>query len=457
MLYLLVVIKHATSLVLLFSQKHAAMKKQLLLAATLLLPAISSMGAGFQLNLQGLRQLAMGGGGAAWPWDAATVFYNPGGLTRLQGIQAYGGALLIIPKVRYVQSPTGGYSYNSVNQVFTPFNLYVGGPVRPGSRLAVGIGVYTPFGSGLKWDDDWTGEVHATLQLPDRIYKFKAPRPKGGVVSPRLDWVEREVAGEQPNGQRLNPLKVVSVVEVPNNPRLLTGGVSEIFDVTDIQDRINKTLFDRMQTQEFGVDPQKWAKAFPDEDDDGNPNVVEFGRNRMITTNIAETAFGNFAVAPLDPYSNAKREDVKDIASRTRTPAQYLLGELNNVNGSTLQASESGLVSKVKQRLRPFSEAAEETMRVARRAANLPESAGAQLETIWRDPQYRTEGELTDAVVKRLQSRISSLRQAREDVGYSATQIERLEADDQREAFDPIAQQILRDVNVGGADADDRA
>ena len=278
------------------------------------------------------------------------------------------------------------------------------------------------------WDDDWTGEVHATLQLPDRIYKYRAPRPRGGSASKTLDWSEREVTGEQPNGQRMNPLGAVSMIEVPNNPRLLTGGVSELYDVTDIQDRINKTLFDRMQTQEFGVDPQKWAKGFPLEDEHGNPQVVEFGRNRMVTSEIAETAFGNFAVAPLDPYSHAKREDVKDIASRTRTPAQYLLGEMSNVNGETLKASESGLISKVRQRCRPYGEAAEEAMRLARSVAGL--SANVRMETIWTDPQYRTEGERTDAAVKRLASGISSLRQAREDVGYSATQIQQLEQDD---------------------------
>lgn len=295
------------------------------------------------------------------------------------------------------------------------------------------------------WDDDWTGEVHAVLQLPTLIYKYRASRPKGeGRDS--LPWAEREVEGEQPNGQRKNPLGVVSMVEVPNNPRLLHGGVSELYDLTDIQDRVNKTLFDRLQTQEFGVDPQKWASAFPDVDEDGNPNVVEFGRNRMVTTNVEETRFGNFAVAPLDPYSLAKREDVKDIASRSRTPAQYLLGEMSNVNGETLKASESGLISKVKQRMRPFGEALEETMRIARRAANLPDATDARMETIWTNPQYRTEGELTDAVIKRVASGISSLRQGREDVGYTATQIAQLERDDEKAQRDPFFQQIMKDA-----------
>lgn len=299
------------------------------------------------------------------------------------------------------------------------------------------------------WDDDWTGQIHAVLQLPDLIYKYQAPKASGeGRDS--LQWTEREVKGEQPNGQRKNPLRVVSVIEVPNNPRLLRGGISELYDLTDIQDRINKTIFDRLQTQEFGVDPQKWASAFPNEDKDGNPNVVEFGRNRMVTTDVKETRFGNFAVAPLDPYSAAKREDVKDVASRSRTPAQYLLGELTNVNGSTLQASEAGLVSKVRQRMRPFGEAAEETMRIARLAAGLDAPTDSRMETIWTNPQYRTEGELTDAVIKRLAARIASLRQAREDIGYSAEQIKRLEDDDLKEQSDPILQQIIKDAQTAG-------
>jgi hypothetical protein len=73
-------------------------------------------------------------------------------------------------------------------------------------------------------------------------------------------------------------------------------------------------------------------------------------------------------------------------------------------------------------------------MRIARTLAGLPVSTDAgRMETIWRDPQYRTEGEVTDAAIKRLQTGISSLRQARIDVGYSQTEITDLEADDRRE------------------------
>lgn len=301
------------------------------------------------------------------------------------------------------------------------------------------------------WDDDWTGELHATLQLPGYVFKFKAKRSAAGIAaSPR--WVERDVQGEQGNGLRKNPLGVVSMVEIPNNPRLLTGGVSELHDLTDIQDRINKTIADRLITQDYGAFPQKWISAWPDEDDDGKPNTIDIGRNRVVTTEVAETKFGQWDSAPLDPYSMAKREDVKDIASRSRTPAQYLLGEMSNVNGETLKASESGLISKVRQRQRPFGEAAEEAMRLARLAAGLSSDGDPRMETLWTNPEFRTQGELTDAVVKKLQTGIASLRQAREDIGYTATQIERLEEDDLSSAasFAAVGVKAVRNAAAGG-------
>jgi hypothetical protein len=254
--------------------------------------------------------------------------------------------------------------------------------------------------AGLKvWDDDWTGKLHATLYLPGGLFKYQAEKPKNGYGAAGPAWTRRAVPGE--DWPAPNPLGVVPLIELANNPRMLTGGVSELSDVTDIQDRVNKTLADRLITQDYGAFPQKWATAWPEEDAQGNPTPpIDVGRNRMVTTEVAETRFGQWDAAPLDPYSAAKREDVKDIASRTRTPAQYLLGEMSNVNGETLKASESGLISKVRQRMRTFGEDIEEAARLARRAAGLADAGDSGLETIWRNPEFRTEGELVDALVK---------------------------------------------------------
>ena len=131
------------------------MKKHLLAASLLLCSAIS-YGGGYQLNLQGLRELAMGGTGTASTADASTIFYNPAGISRLKGIEASASILFIMPSTGY--SNGQGYSATTKSQTFTPFNVYVGGPIKEGSKLGLGIGIYTPFGSGTTWDDNWSGK-----------------------------------------------------------------------------------------------------------------------------------------------------------------------------------------------------------------------------------------------------------------------------------------------------------
>jgi hypothetical protein len=302
------------------------------------------------------------------------------------------------------------------------------------------------------WVDEWTGAYLATLYLPDRLWKMRAEGPKRGEGSytplwkPRVEGMESEP----------NPLGEVPFREITLTPRLLSGGRPFLTDVIDIQDRINKTLADRLLTQDFGAFPQKWASGWPDEDADGNPtDPIQVGRDRMLTTDATETKFGQFTAADMDPYSNAKREDVKDIASITCTPIRSLLGEISNVNGETLKASENDHIAMVKQMCRYAGAGIEGVARLTQKAAGLPVSE--MVETIWANPEYRTEGELTDAVVKRVQTGLSSIRQGREDLGYSAAQIKRLEQDDREAAanqgVDATLQRVLRPVTANASAA----
>jgi hypothetical protein len=243
--------------------------------------------------------------------------------------------------------------------------------------------------AGLKaWRDDWTGEIQATLYLPDLLYKWQSEKGR---------WIRRTVPGEP--WPAPNPLGEVPFYGVPNYP----NAVSEIDDVMADQDRLNKTLVDRLMTQDYGAFPQRWAIGFPSEDKDGNPTQVSWGRNRMVLNDVPrdQAAFGQWDSAPLDPYINAKREDVRDISARKRIPAQYLLGEMSNVNGQTLKAAEVGLVAKTLVGQLGRGEGVEDAMRAAFRLAGDEQRATAfDAETIWRNPEFRTEGELVDALVK---------------------------------------------------------
>ena len=145
------------------------MKIHVLIATSLVLSSAMSFGAGYQLNLQGLRQLAMGGSGTAVPWDMSTIFYNPGGMTSIDHWQINASALFLRPNVKYVQN-TGTYAAESQPQTFTPFNIYAGGPTSYRSPASIGIGIYTPFGSGLAWDDKWRGRYIAQRTYLQTIF-----------------------------------------------------------------------------------------------------------------------------------------------------------------------------------------------------------------------------------------------------------------------------------------------
>jgi hypothetical protein len=265
-----------------------------------------------------------------------------------------------------------------------------------------------PLAALKAWTDEWTGKIFATLYLERSIHKFETDdrnlanitmQAAAGVPDNRLMpiWNLRSV--QQAQGP--NRLGYVPMFELPNNPRLLTGGQSEICDLTDTQDRIVKTIVDRMMTQDYGAFPQKWASGWPEEDGSGNPTPeIQIGRDRIITTEVAETKFGQFTAADISGYIAAKQDDVTDMASRSRTPAQYLLGSMSNVNSDTLKASESGLVAKVRQRMRGHNDPLENAMMRVREMAGLPAGPGVNIEVMWRNPEFRTEGELVDALLK---------------------------------------------------------
>ncbi|QNF31737.1 outer membrane protein transport protein [Adhaeribacter swui] len=111
---------------------------------------------GFQVNLQGQKQIGMGHAGVGLARDQASIFFNPGALARIRqnGVQV--GVSPLIAKIAYQEPEPGNTTAKTDNPLGTPFQVY-GSYGFANDKARVGIGVYTPYGSTVNWGDTWQG------------------------------------------------------------------------------------------------------------------------------------------------------------------------------------------------------------------------------------------------------------------------------------------------------------
>ncbi len=106
---------------------------------------------GFRLPDQDAFATARGEAFAATADNASAIYYNPAGISQLKGGNIRGGIYGIYLPMSY-ESPDGRTSHNKKTLQAAPqlFGTYG----REGSPLSYGLGLYAPFGLGLKWPQE---------------------------------------------------------------------------------------------------------------------------------------------------------------------------------------------------------------------------------------------------------------------------------------------------------------
>lgn len=115
---------------------------------------------GYQLNLQSVKQTGMGGVGAAGTDDASSLYYNPGSASFLKSNSITGGVYPVVSKGTFTDKASGRVN-TANNPVVTPLFVHAlfG---NPNGRIRYGMSIYTPFGSTMKWNNDFTGHFEIT-------------------------------------------------------------------------------------------------------------------------------------------------------------------------------------------------------------------------------------------------------------------------------------------------------
>ena len=127
----------------------------------LILGAGPAFGAGYGIYEWSARGNALGGTLVGRADDASTVAYNPAGMTQLNGTQVMAGLSGINPQVDVV-TKNGGKTETTAgkNNIWMPPHAYL--TTQLGERYWLGVGVFSRFGLGTEYPDDWPGRFNTT-------------------------------------------------------------------------------------------------------------------------------------------------------------------------------------------------------------------------------------------------------------------------------------------------------
>lgn len=130
--------------------------KKILLMTTSLCMASSALAGGYRVSIQGQQALGMGHAATAMSQSAETVFFNPGAITRIGDGETITGGLTLLKSETIFQNSGTQYYAETDSPIGTPVDFYY--VSKPGdSDVAVGLGVYTPYGNIVEWPTDWAG------------------------------------------------------------------------------------------------------------------------------------------------------------------------------------------------------------------------------------------------------------------------------------------------------------
>lgn len=278
-----------------------------------------------------------------------------------------------------------------------------------------------------RWTDTAEARDFGTLYLPDRTVSLT--RPARGTLPG--GWVV--------DNEDVHNLGRVPVVPLVNRPRVLAPlGVSELVDVTPLSDAACKVATDMMVSAEFHAMPRRWVVGMTADDftDAEGNRISEWskvaGRIWATAGLPSEVAMGQFPEANLSNFHETINSLAKLVASMAGLPPHALgMATDNPASADAIRSSEARLVKRAERRQRSFGGAWEQVMRLCLLVVDgeVPTEARS-LATVWRDASTPTVAQKADAAVKTFTSGISTRRQAREDYGYSASQIARMEVED---------------------------
>jgi long-chain fatty acid transport protein len=132
-------------------------RKTLTVVAAMMLGIVvfssASFGAGFTLPDQDAAAMGMASAFVGQADNPSAVWYNPAGMTQLDGTRISGGVIGIYPVLTHENNTINpGTTDVSKREIHVPFNLYATNKLS--DTAAFGLGINNPFGLTTNWDQN---------------------------------------------------------------------------------------------------------------------------------------------------------------------------------------------------------------------------------------------------------------------------------------------------------------
>jgi long-chain fatty acid transport protein len=175
--------------------RQASPTRLIALIAALVLAGDNAFALGFRIPNQDAAAIARGNAFVATADNPSAIYYNPAGITQLEGHQVQLGVLNYLGINTFYDAPTGGDTTSDFEILPIPQLHYTFTPED--CPVSLGLGIYAPFGLGVNWPED-SGfrsiaiESRLTYITLNPVIAWKIHRTLSLGVGPNFNYSEIE-------------------------------------------------------------------------------------------------------------------------------------------------------------------------------------------------------------------------------------------------------------------------
>lgn len=264
------------------------MKKLMIFAALAITAAATTYAGGYRVSLQGQKALAMGHTGVAVIESSELVFFNPAGLVYLEDkFNISAGVSGVFSNIAYQNTETGA-NVRSDSPMATPLYLYAS--YKATEWMSIGLGIYTPYGSEVKYENDWVGSHLVNNIKLQAIY-----------IQPTVSF------------------KINDKFSVGGGPIYVTGSVN-------FNRNLNRTLTDldgnraNVEIDASGINNWGWVASTMFNITDNLHLGATYRSEILLESTDGDATFQNIPNSPLTPFSDTS------IKAAMPMPAELTVG-----------------------------------------------------------------------------------------------------------------------------------